>query len=302
MATRSAGTLDDREPGSRPKLVLITGLSGSGKSVAANAFEDLGYFVVDNLPLTLLREYFADPEKHTPGEDEIAVVTDVRAPRFADVMPELVQDLDRDRFDVVVVYLEASDEALTRRYSETRRSHPMGEGDRPVIEGIRAERRLLAPLRDAADLVFDTSDWSVHDMRRAVYREFSADGTAGRLVVSIVSFGFKHGSPGGSDLVFDVRFLQNPHFVPGLREQTGRDAGVREFLEEQDAYGELLDRLEDFLLFLLPGYRAENRRYLSVAIGCTGGRHRSVATAEELGRRLADAGWAVRVSHRDVER
>jgi UPF0042 nucleotide-binding protein len=178
----------------------------------------------------------------------------------------------------------------------------VGGGDRPVIEGIRAEREMLAPLRDAADLVFETSDWSVHEMRRAVHREFSADGVGPSLVVSLLSFGFKHGLPAGSDLVFDVRFLSNPHFVPGLREMTGRDAEVKTFLESLGDYGELLDRLEGLLLFLLPRYRHENRRYLSVAVGCTGGKHRSVAVAEELTRRLHGAGWKVRLAHRESDR
>lgn len=290
------------EDADRPQLVLITGLSGSGKSIAANAFEDLGYYVVDNLPLTLLRQYLADPSAHTPDQSKIAVVADVRASRFADDMPVLLEELDRDRLDLVILFLEATEEVLTRRYSETRRSHPVGGEDRPVIEGIRAEREMLAPLRDAADLVFETSDWSVHDMRRAVHREFSSDGEGPSLVVTLVSFGFKHGLPAGSDLVFDVRFLQNPHFVPGLREKTGRDAEVRSYLEENDDFHELMERLEGLLLFLLPRYRQENRRYLSLAVGCTGGKHRSVAVAELLAQRLGAAGWKVRLSHRESDR
>ena len=286
----------------RPQLVLITGLSGSGKSIAANAFEDLGYYVVDNLPLSLLRQYLADPKRHTPDESKIAVVADVRASRFADDMPVLLGELNHDRVDLVVLFLEAGEEALTRRYSETRRSHPVGGGDRPVIEGIRTEREMLAPLRDAADLVFETSDWSVHDMRRAVHREFSGDGEGPSLVVTLVSFGFKHGLPAGSDLVFDVRFLQNPHFVPGLREKNGRDIEVQDFLEASGDFHELMERLEGLLLFLLPRYRQENRRYLSLAVGCTGGKHRSVAVAERLAHRLGEAGWKVRVSHRESDR
>lgn len=292
----------EEKPEERPQLVLITGLSGSGKSIAANAFEDLGYYVVDNLPLSLLRQYLADPKKHTPDESKIAVVADVRASRFADDMPVLLAELDRDRIDLVVLFLEATEEALTRRYSETRRSHPVGGGDRPVIEGIRNEREMLAPLRDAADLVFESSDWSVHEMRRAVHREFSSDSDGPSLVVTLVSFGFKHGLPAGSDLVFDVRFLQNPHFVPGLREKTGRDAEVQDFLDATGDFHELMDRLEGLLLFLLPRYRQENRRYLSLAVGCTGGKHRSVAVAELLADRLGKAGWKVRLSHRESDR
>lgn len=287
----------------RTRLVLVTGLSGSGKSVAANAFEDLGFYCVDNLPVGLLRLILADPQAHLGAVRQIAVVADLRSPGFAEAVPGLLAEIDRDRFDFVLLFLEASDAALLRRYSETRRSHPMGEGDRPVPEGIRREKELLAPLRAEADLLFDTSDWSVHDMRRAVTREFGpeVDGSA-PLTVSILSFGFKHGPPAGADLQFDVRFLANPYFHPGLREQTGRDDEVVAFLEASDDFGELLARVEDLLLFLLPRYVRENRRYLTVAIGCTGGRHRSVASVEAIAERLDTAGWSVRVSHRDLER
>lgn len=287
----------------RPRLVLVTGLSGSGKSIAANAFEDLGYYCVDNLPLSLLRLFLADPESHAGGQSRIAVVTDVRSPGFADSVQDLVDDIEKSGFDSVVLYLEASEDVLVRRYSETRRSHPIGEGDRPVVDGIRREREILGPMRDAADLVFDTTDWSVHDMRKAIFRELGGDADGGgHLVVSIVSFGFKHGPPAGADLMIDVRFLANPHFVPNLRPQTGKDAGVQEYLDREADFGETVERLEDLLLFLLPRYRAENRRYLTLAVGCTGGRHRSVATAERVARNLAERGWETRLSHRDIDR
>jgi len=290
------------EASGRPRLLLVTGLSGSGKSTAANALEDLGYYCLDNLPLSLLRTFLEDPLAHAGGNRRIAVVTDVRAPGFAETMPLLLPEIDRNRFELVVVFLEATEDALLRRYSETRRAHPLGAGDRPVIEGIRRERKLLSELRGAADLVLDTSEWSVHDVRRAIYREFSVGQTEAKMVVSLVSFGFRYGIPAGSDLVFDVRFLPNPHYLPDLREQTGCDAPVREYLDAQPEFGQFLDRLKEFLLFLLPRYRQENRSYLSIAVGCTGGRHRSVATAEELRRHLAEAGWPVRLSHRDMSR
>ncbi|MEO1084172.1 MAG: RNase adapter RapZ [Acidobacteriota bacterium] len=285
------------------RLVLVTGLSGSGKSVAAGAFEDLGFYVVDNLPVSLLRQLLTDPGVHLPDGRPVAVVADVRSPGFADAVPALLEAIDRDQLDPLVVYLDAAESVLVRRYSETRRSHPMGEGERPVLDGIRREKGLLASWRAAADLILDTSDWSVHDMRRAIIRQFDREeSSGGPMVVSIVSFGFKHGPPAGADLMFDVRFLANPYFIPGLREQTGRDAPVIEFLGQQDDYLELLDRLSDLLGFLLPRYVHENRRYLTVAIGCTGGRHRSVATAEHLASHLRELGWYSRLSHRDVER
>ncbi len=285
----------------RPRLLVISGLSGSGKSTAANALEDIGYYCVDNLPLPLLRTFLADPLSQVGDRRLIAVVTDVRAPGSAEVLPELLEKIDRDLFELTVVFLEATEETLLRRYSETRRSHPIGSGNRPVIDGIRKERKLLAALRGQADLVLDTSEWSVHDVRREIYREF-AEGREAALTVSLVSFGFKHGIPSGSDLVFDVRFLPNPYFIPGLRELSGRDQSVKEFLDQQADFRELTDRLDGLLSFLLPLYQQENRSYVTLAIGCTGGRHRSVAFSERLASRLEDADWNVRLRHRDVDR
>ena len=284
----------------RTSLVLVTGLSGSGKSTAANSFEDLGYYVVDNLPLPLLRSFLMDPSAVVEGHEKIAVITDVRAPGFAAEAPRLIQEVSGRGLSPTVLFLEASEGALVRRFSETRRPHPLA-GDGPAIEGIRRERAVLAELRGLADVVFDTTDWSIHEVRRSIYREFADEpGAEPSLVVSVVSFGFKHGIPNGSDLLFDVRFLPNPHFEPGLREQSGLDGPVLEFLKEQKDYLDFLGRIEDFLLYLLPRYRSENRSYLSVGIGCTGGRHRSVAVAEELVARLKAADWPARTLHRDL--
>jgi UPF0042 nucleotide-binding protein len=285
----------------KARLVLITGLSGSGKSVVAKCFEDLGYYTVDNLPLPLLRMFVDKPLELVSGHDRIAVVTDVRAPGFADELPRLMAEIDRDRVEVTLLFLEASEEVLVRRFSETRRPHPLAS-DAPVIAGIRSEKEMLAELRARSDMVLDTSEWSIHEIRTHVYREFSGNREEPGMVVSLVSFGFKHGIPYGTDLLFDVRFLPNPHFVPGLREQTGQDAPVQEFLEQQPDFAELLSRLTDLLLYLLPRYRRENRSYLSVAVGCTGGRHRSVAICERLRVRLENAGWTARLIHRDISR
>jgi len=286
----------------KAKLVLITGLSGSGKSSVAKCFEDLGYYTVDNLPLPLLRQFLDRPLELVRGHDRIAVVADVRDAGFAEEFPRLVAEIDRQRLDVTLLFLEASDEAVVRRFSETRRPHPLVP-DRPGIEGIRRERELLAELRARADMVFDTSEWSIHEIRTQVYREFASrpDEEPG-MVVSLVSFGFKHGIPYGTDLLFDVRFLANPHFVPGLREKTGQDDAVREYLERLPDFAELVERLADLLLYLLPRYRSENRSYLSIAIGCTGGRHRSVAVAERLKAKLDERGWPARLIHRDIAR
>jgi UPF0042 nucleotide-binding protein len=286
------------------RLVLITGLSGSGKSSVAKCFEDLGYYCVDNLPLPLLRQFLSSPLELGEGHDQISIVTDVRAPGFAEEFPKLVAEMDRRHLDVTLLFLDSSEDALVRRFSETRRPHPLA-GDRPLLEGIRQERELLTEVRGAADLVLDTSDWSIHEVRNQVFREFAkssdTDGDSGP-VVSLMSFGFKHGIPAGADLIFDVRFMSNPHFVPELKALTGQDAAVRQYLEALDEYGELLEKLEDLLLFLLPRYSRENRSYVSVAVGCTGGHHRSVAVAEELAKRLQQGDWSVRVIHRDIAR
>ncbi len=280
---------------------MISGLSGSGKSTAANALEDLGYYCVDNLPLPLLRTFLADPLAQVGDRRLIAVVTDVRAPGSSEELPRLLETVDPETFDVLVVFLEAAEEVLLRRYSETRRSHPIGVGERPVIDGIRREREMLVALRGRADLILDTSDWSVHDVRREIYQEF-AEGRDGSLTVSLVSFGFKHGVPSGTDLLFDVRFLPNPYFIPRLRALSGLDLPIQEFLNEQEDFLELQHRLEDLLLFLLPLYQRENRSYVTVAVGCTGGRHRSVALCESLAPRLQPSGANVRIRHRDVDR
>jgi len=285
-----------------PRLVLITGLSGSGKSTVGKCFEDLGYHCVDNLPLPLLRRFLAEPRSFVDGDRPIAVVTDVRAKGFAAEFPRLLEEVDRRRAAPVLLFLEASDEALVRRFSETRRPHPLAQ-DGPVIDGIQRERELLAEVRGKADLVFDTSEWSIHEIRSMVYRGFSErpEGDTS-LVLTLVSFGFKHGIPYGTDLLFDARFLPNPHFVPGLRERTGQDVEVQRFLEAEPEYLGLVEKIADFLLWALPRYRRENRSYLSVAVGCTGGKHRSVAICERLLPLLQAAGWPARIIHRDITR
>ena len=207
------------------RLVLITGLSGSGKSSVAKCFEDLGYYCVDNLPLPLLRRFLSHPLELVEGHEQISIVTDVRAPGFAEEFPRLIREMDRSRVSVTLLFLDASEEALVRRFSETRRPHPLA-GDRPLLEGIRQERELLAEVRGIADLVLDTSDWSIHEVRNQVFREFAesskTEGVTGP-VVSLMSFGFKYGIPTGADLLFDVRFMSNPHFVPELKRMIYED-------------------------------------------------------------------------------
>lgn len=298
MAAAESDSPEETARPERVRLVLITGLSGSGKSVVARGFEDLDYYTVDNLPLPLLQQFLAHPAENVPGHDRIAVVTDVRAPGFADELPRLIRGIDRRKIEPTLLFLEASDEVLVRRFSESRRPHPLA-GDGTAIEGIRRERELLAELRALADRVLDSSELTIHEIRNQIFREFSL-GVEPGMAVNLVSFGFKRGIPYGSDLLFDVRFLPNPHFVPGLREKTGQDDEIVAYLESQADYAELIDRLAELLAFLMPKYRNENRSYLSVAVGCTGGRHRSVAVCEKLRGKLEELGFPARVIHRDI--
>lgn len=292
-------TLD--RPGGR-NLVLITGLSGSGKSTVAKCFEDLGYYCVDNLPLALLERLLENPFEFSGDHRGVAVVTDVRAKGFAEQLPRLLARPEVEAHDPVILFLEADDETLVRRFSETRRSHPIGDTS-SLIDSIRKERELLSELRGIADRVFDSSEWTIHEIRHQVRREFgSRDRDGGGPLVTLMSFGFKYGIPYGTDLLFDVRFLANPYFQDGLRELTGVDEPVVDYLEATEEYQELVTRLHDFLAYLLPKYAGEERSYVSVGVGCTGGRHRSVAVTEALQRKLASAGWALRLSHRDIER
>jgi RNase adapter protein RapZ len=281
------------------RVVVITGLSGSGKTSVAQAFEDLGYLKVDNLPLPLLTILLRNPAEIVTGS-HLAVVADIRTAGFHEAFPLMWEAMDREGLQATLLFVESSEEMLTRRFSETRRPHPLAP-DRPLIEVIREEREMLSDLRGLADRVIDTTDWNVHDVRNRVHRDFADDAPGGGLWVSITSFGFKRGLPYGSDMLFDVRFLDNPHFEPDLREQTGLDDPVRQYLEER-GLGEAVGKIGDLLLYLLPRYRSQDRSYLAIGVGCTGGKHRSVASAEALARIVGEAGWTAHVFHRDVDR
>ncbi|MBI3494038.1 MAG: RNase adapter RapZ [Acidobacteria bacterium] len=281
--------------------MVITGLSGSGKSQAIRALEDLGYFCVDNLPTTLIPT-LAKLSLRAGGDIErVAIVVDVREGEFLSSFPRFFRRLrTMPRLNPILIFLESSDASLLRRFSETRRPHPLAP-DRSVREGIREERARLNGIRDLADEIVDTSDMTVHELRQ-FFMSLSRDRSRARLVVTLLSFGFKYGVPVDADLMFDVRCLPNPHFVPTLRRRTGRDRSVAEFMERDASTRRFMDRLDDYLRFVVPYYVAEGKSYLTVAIGCTGGRHRSVMIAERLRRALADAGMArVRVRHRDLD-
>jgi UPF0042 nucleotide-binding protein len=284
-------------------VVILTGVSGSGKSTALRALEDGGFYCVDNLPVVLL-DKLLDLSSHTAGEvSRIALVVDAREGRFLAEAPRIIDDVRRRGGDVTVLFLDASDESLLRRYSETRRRHPLA-GDRgSVPEGIAAERQALAGLRAVADEVMDTTGLNVHELKRMVHTRFAGAGVgAESMGVTLVSFGFRSGIPSHADLVLDVRFLPNPFFVPELKPFPGTDPRVRDFVLGQPDAQAFLDKAEDLAGFLIPRYRAEGKTYLTVAIGCTGGKHRSVALATELAARLGRRGMPVRVWHRDVEK
>jgi UPF0042 nucleotide-binding protein len=288
-----------RGGGGQP-FIVITGLSGSGKSQAIRALEDLGYFCVDNLPTTLIPT-LAKLSLRAGGDIErVAIVVDVREGEFLSSFPRVFRKLRAmPRLNPILIFLESTDASLVRRFSETRRPHPLAP-DRSVREGIRDERARLKPIRDLADEIVDTSDMTVHELRH-FFMGLSRDRTGARLVVTLLSFGFKHGVPVDADLVFDVRCLPNPHFVPTLRRRTGRDRAVVQFMEKDASTRAFMDRLDDYLRFVVPYYVAEGKSYLTIAIGCTGGRHRSVMIAERVRRALADEGLArVRVRHRDL--
>jgi UPF0042 nucleotide-binding protein len=282
-------------------FVVITGLSGAGKSHAIKCFEDMGFFCVDNLPTTLIPT-FADLIARSDRKiDRVALGVDVREGEYLTQMLDTLGELRTRGHQVQVLFLEASEEALVRRYRESRRRHPLA-GDGNVVDGIRAERKALSTMREVADRIVDTSAITVHQLKDLLVETYVTPRQRPGLALSLVSFGFKHGVPFDADLVFDVRFLPNPHFVEGLRLLDGRDARVREFILKHEASRELMRRLEDFLGFVLPAYQREGKAYLTVAVGCTGGRHRSVALVEELKGFVERLGFDATVAHRDMDR
>jgi UPF0042 nucleotide-binding protein len=283
------------------KFVVLTGLAGSGKSQAIKALEDLGYFCVDNLPIELL-PMLADLTLRAGTEiSRAAVVVDIREGKMFEEFPRAYRRLQqKSRLNPVLIFLEAAEATLVRRFSETRRPHPLAP-DRSAIEGIREEKKALQTVRRMADHIVDTSEMTVHELRQAFTSVAAGRAPGGQLVVTVLSFGFKHGIPVDSDLLFDVRFLPNPHFVPELRPHTGRDADVVRYINKSKATHEFLTHTLNLLKFLIPQYVHEGKSYLTIGIGCTGGRHRSVAISEALKKGLSGMkGVRLRVRHRDV--
>src|SRR5579872_1865374 len=304
---RAAGERKGRGPRSRkrrtvtrdaphaPELVIITGMSGSGKASVLKAFEDLGFNCVDNLPVELIRRF---AEMASSDTRRTALVVDVREGSKLDQLPGILKAVRR-AIPTKIAFLEASDAVLLRRFSETRRPHPLGTNE-PVNASIKTERHHLARIRALADLVIDTSKFNVHELRAHVSALFREKSNEKGILVSCVSFGYRHGVPEEADLVFDVRFLPNPHFVPEFRPLTGRDPRVAKYIRSFPQTKEFIRRISDLLIYLLPHYVHEGKSYLTISFGCTGGQHRSVMIAEEVGKRLHKAGYRMKVTHRDM--
>lgn len=284
------------------RLVVLTGLSGSGKSLAANCLEDLGYFCVDNLPVLLIPPFYDLIQRSGEPIQKAALVIDVREGGFLERFPDMVAKLRHAAAPFTLLFFDCADEVLQRRFSETRRPHPMMTPGRTLDEAIELERAALAPLRDLADRIIDTSRFTAHELRGFLKNSFGAEAGSDGLNVNVVSFGFKYGLPAEADLVFDVRFLPNPYFVDGLRPLDGRNAQVQAYLRTLDESRAFMGRLKELLDFLVPRYAAEGKSYLTVTLGCTGGKHRSVALAEELKDHLAAQGVTSTVRHRDLGR
>ncbi len=286
----------------RPEyLVIITGLSGSGKSYVQSTLEDLGFYCSDNLPLELIEPFLDEVAAHE-NANRVGIVVDVRTHDFAKIFPTFYrQRILKLVPNAVLIFLDASDEVLARRFSETRRPHPLGK-DLPIVEAIHREREQLGDVKALANLVLDTSQFSVHELKAEVMKRFQLPGFEVTMLVTIITFGFKYSMPYNLDLLFDVRFLPNPHFVEELRPKTGLDPEIIDYLDEQPAYEVFYQKLLEFVSYLVPQYRKEMKSYLTIGVGCTGGRHRSVAVGQRLGNDLAAQGCAVEIVHRDVGR
>src|ERR1700682_4812216 len=286
-----------KTPAQKPELVAITGLSGSGKASVLKALEDLGYYSVDNLPVELISK-FAELIRDNPAVRASALVVDIREGTGLKRFPEVFARIRR-LVDAKLIFLEADAETIQRRFSETRRPHPLGTA-RSVIKSIASERAQLAPIRAMADLIINTSKFTVHELRDFIGQQFRGEGGESKILIYVTSFGFRHGVPPDSDLVFDVRFLPNPNYIPRFKNLTGQNPAVARYIRSFPQTVEFLDRIGDLLIYLLPHYIHEGKSYLTISFGCTGGQHRSVMIAEEVGKRLHKAGYRVKVAHRDM--
>ncbi|AEH45271.1 hypothetical protein Thein_1405 [Thermodesulfatator indicus DSM 15286] len=285
------------------QTVIITGLSGSGKSTALRAFEDLGFFGVDNLPVELLPAFLEIKSKQIQSNLNLrfALVMDVREEGFVRSHREIFQRVKKEGYHLEILFLEASDEVLVSRFSQTRRPHPLAP-KLPLLEALKLEREIMAEVKEFADVVIDTSNFNVHQLRREIKERFGPRHDLSSLLVHLISFGFKYGVPPEAHLLFDVRFLPNPYFEPSLKPLSGLEPAVRDYVLRQEETKQFLALSEQYLKFLIPQYEREGKTYLVVAIGCTGGRHRSVAIAQEIGLMVKEWGWETIISHRDLEK
>lgn len=279
------------------ELVIITGLSGSGKGTVLKAFEDFGYYAVDNLPIGLIPK-FAELTKDSPNIQRAALVVDIREGAALERFPGMFRKLKR-KAGMRLLFLEADDATLVRRFSETRRPHPLGT-DSSVANSVKSERKKLAPIRAVADMVIDTSKFNVHELRDYIRESFGAGKVEKKIRVYINSFGFRHGVPADSDLVFDVRFLPNPNYVPGFKQLSGKHPAVARYIKAFPQSVEFIEKISDLLIYLLPHYIQEGKSYLTISFGCTGGHHRSVLIADEIRKRITRAGFKVSCAHRDL--
>ncbi len=288
-----------QRPAAAHELVVITGMSGSGKATVLKCLEDVGYYSVDNLPIGLI-ETFAELTGASPNTRSTALVVDVREGEALKRFPAIYSRIRR-RVRARLVFLEADDEALLRRFSETRRPHPLG-GNRSVARSIRSERQMLAPIRALADLTINTSKFTVHELREFIGERFGGDRDESKILICVTSFGFRHGIPHDSDLVFDVRFLPNPNYLPEFKNRTGRDPRVARYIRTFPQTQEFIGRISQLLVYLIPHYIREGKSYLTISFGCTGGQHRSVMMADEIRKCLAKAGFKVKGAHRDIHK
>ena len=281
----------------KPEVVVITGLSGSGKGSVLKSLEDLGYYSVDNLPVELIPK-FAELTHNNPSISAAALVVDVREGEGLKNFPKVYASI-RDAVNARLVFLEADDNTIVRRFSETRRPHPLGT-DRTISRSIRSERSKLAPIRAMADLIINTSKFTVHELRDFIQERFRSNGDGSKIMIYVTSFGYRNGVPPDSDLVFDVRFLPNPNYIPRFKHLTGTNPGVARYIRGFPQTVEFIQRISDLLVYLLPHYIREGKSYLTIAFGCTGGQHRSVMIADSIRKRLVDAGFNAKVTHRDM--
>lgn len=286
-----------RQPRPKAELLIITGLSGSGKGSVIRALEDLGYYSVDNLPIELIPK-FAELTRDSPTVRCAALVVDIREGASLKSFPALYAQIRRS-IPTRLLFLEADDDTLVRRFSETRRPHPLGT-DRSVQRSVLSERRKLAPIRALADIIIDTSKFNVHDLRETITEKFRGKREESKIVVYVTSFGYRHGVPADSDLVFDVRFLPNPNYIPAFKKLSGRNPQVARYIRSFPQTVEFIQRISDLLIYLLPHYIREGKSYLTIAFGCTGGHHRSVMIAEQIHKALRHAGYRVKINHRDL--